>query len=258
MKAHSDSFVPEFSVSGKGAIPLQKDFQDNTFGVGRRSVLEAFDMGADTKFAPVEQKPLPFPIDGLEPVISKNLMEYHYGKHHATYVNNLNGLYEKATAAIDSGDTQGFVDISQAIKFNGGGHLNHEFFWESLAPVDKEGGVLPDTFKEGGLLNSAIARNFGSMDDFIAHFSANTGAVQGSGWGWLVYNKTSKDLEFRTTANQDRIADQGAHLVPLLTIDIWEHAYYIDYQNVRPNFMKEIWKIVNWKKVAERYNAVAL
>lgn len=81
--------------------------------------------------------------------------------------------------------------------------------------------------------------------------------MQGSGWGWLVYNKTSKDLEFRTTANQDRIVDQGAHLEPLLTIDIWEHAYYIDYQNVRPNFMKEIWKIVNWKKVVERYNAVA-
>ena len=73
----------------------------------------------------------------------------------------------------------------------------------------------------------------------------------------MVYNKTSKDLEFRTTANQDRIADLGAHLVPILTIDIWEHAYYIDYHNVRPNFMKEIWKIVNWGKVVERYNAVA-
>lgn len=97
----------------------------------------------------VEQKPLPYPIDGLEPVISKNLMEYHYGKHHATYVNNLNGLYEKADAAMNSGDTQGFVDISQAIKFNGGGHLNHEFFWESLSPVDKDGGILPEKV-EGG------------------------------------------------------------------------------------------------------------
>ena len=110
MKAHSDSFMPEFSVSGKGAISLQKDFQDNTFGAGRNSTI--LEMGAATAFAPVEQKPLPFPIDGLEPVISKNLMEYHYGKHHATYVNNLNGLYEKATAAIEKGDTQGFVDIS--------------------------------------------------------------------------------------------------------------------------------------------------
>lgn len=157
--------------------------------------------------APVEQKPLPYPIDGLEPVISKNLMEYHYGKHHATYVNNLNGLYEKANAAMESGDTKGFVDISQGIKFNGGGHLNHEFFWESLSPVDKDGGVLPEKIDDGKALDEAIKKAFGSVDDFISHFSSNTAAVQGSGWGWLVYNKTSKDLEFRTTANQDRIVD---------------------------------------------------
>ena len=146
-------------------------------------------------------------MDGLEPVISKNLMEYHYGKHHATYVNNLNGLYEKANAAMASGDTQGFVDISQGIKFNGGGHLNHEFFWESLSPVDKDGGILPEKIDDGKALDEAIKKAFGSVDDFIAHFSSNTAAVQGSGWGWLVYNKTSKDLEFRTTANQDRIVD---------------------------------------------------
>ena len=95
-------------------------------------------------------------MDGLEPVISKNLMEYHYGKHHATYVNNLNGLYEKANAAMASGDTQGFVDISQGIKFNGGGHLNHEFFWESLSPVDKDGGILPEKIDDGKALDEAI------------------------------------------------------------------------------------------------------
>lgn len=144
------------------------------------------------------------------------------------------------------------IDLSQAIKFNGGGHLNHEFFWESLSPVGEAGGVLPEA---GSKLDNAINEAFGSVDKFIAHFSANTAAVQGSGWGWLAYNKTSGDLEFRTTANQDRLCDQGAHLVPLLTIDIWEHAYYIDYQNVRPNFMKEIWKVVNWGKVAERFEA---
>ena len=104
-------------------------------------------------------------------------MEYHYGKHHATYVNNLNGLYEKANAAMQSGNTQGFVDISQGIKFNGGGHLNHEFFWESLSPVDKDGGILPDKVDGGKALNDAITKAFGSMDDFITHFSANTGAV---------------------------------------------------------------------------------
>ena len=215
----------------------------------RRNLITQRAFGSFVKAA---QKPLPYPINGLEPVISQHLMEFHYGKHHLTYVNNLNALQEQAAAAQESGDTQKYVDLSQGIKFNGGGHLNHEFFWESLAPVANGGGVQPAA---GSELHTAITAAFGSMDKFIAHFSANTAAVQGSGWGWLAYNKNSGALEFRTTANQDRLADQGAHLVPILTIDIWEHAYYIDYQNVRPNFMKEIWKIVNWEKVAERYSA---
>ena len=96
------------------------------------------------------------------------------------------------------------IDLSQAIKFNGGGHLNHEFFWDNLSPVGEAGGVLP---KAGSNLDNAICKAFGSVDKFIAHFSANTAAVQGSGWGWLAYNKTSGDLEFRTTANQDRLCD---------------------------------------------------
>lgn len=197
---------------------------------------------------------MPYPIDGLEPVISKNLMEYHYGKHHATYVNNLNGLYEKANKALASDDHVTYVQLSQAIKFNGGGHLNHEFFWENLAPVGKGGGELP---KKDSDFSKALCKAFGSFEAFIDHFSANTGAVQGSGWGWLAYNTVTKDLEFRTTANQDRLVDQSANLVPILTIDIWEHAYYLDYQNSRPNFMKEVWKIVNWAKVEERFKAAS-
>ena len=197
----------------------------------------------------IVQKPLAYPMNGLEPVISQNLMEFHYGKHHVTYINNLNALNEQAAEALEKGDSQKHVDLSQAIKFNGGGHLNHEFFWDNLAPIGNGGGELP---KQGSDLHKMISEEWGSVDSFISHFSANTAAVQGSGWGWLAYNKSTKQLEFRTTANQDRLCDQGAHLVPLLTIDIWEHAYYLDYQNVRPNFMKEIWKIVNWKVVEER------
>ena len=194
-------------------------------------------------------KPLPYPINGLEPVISQQLMEFHYGKHHQTYVNNLNGLQEQAAAALEKGDHAKVVDLTQGIKFNGGGHLNHEFFWDNLAPVDGEGGKIPAKDTD---FHKAIVHTFGSFEEMIAHFSANTAAVQGSGWGWLAYNKTSGDIEFRTTANQDRLE---ANLVPILTVDIWEHAYYIDYQNVRPNFMKEIWKVINWSKVAERYAA---
>ena len=179
-------------------------------------------------------------------------MEFHYGKHHVTYINNLNALNEQAAEALETGDSKKHVDLSQGIKFNGGGHLNHEFFWDNLAPIGSGGGELP---KEGSDLHKAISAEWGSVDNFITHFSANTAAVQGSGWGWLAFNKSTSQLEFRTTSNQDRLCDQGAHLVPLMTIDIWEHAYYLDYQNVRPNFMKEIWKIVNWKVVEERLAA---
>ena len=182
-------------------------------------------------------------------MISQQLMEFHYGKHHQTYVNNLNALQEQAATALEAGDHTKLTDLTQGIKFNGGGHLNHEFFWDNLAPVGEQGGKIPAADSD---LSKAVVHAFGSFDALIAHFSAHTAAVQGSGWGWLAYNKTSGDVEFRTTANQDRLE---GNLVPLLTIDIWEHAYYIDYQNVRPNFMNEIWKVVNWSKVGERYAA---
>ena len=118
------------------------------------------------------------------------------------------------------------TELSQAIKFNGGGHVNHEFFWESLAPISEGGGVVPTADSDLGKL---ITSSFGSHDDFVKNFSAATIGVQGSGWGWLAYNKQTKELEIRTTFNQDRLVDQSAALVPLLTVDVWEHAYYLDY-----------------------------
>ena len=215
----------------------------------RTSLLQARMFGT---FQKAVQKPLPYSLNALEPVLSQRLMEFHYGKHHLAYVNNLNAAAEQAHQAEEDGDHQKYVDLSQAIKFNGGGHLNHEFFWESLAPPTCGGGSQPASDSP---LGQAITRDFGSYDNFVKIFSANTAAIQGSGWGWLAYNKNSKGLEYRTTFNQDRLVDQGAHLVPLLTIDIWEHAYYLDYQNLRPKFMTEIWKVVNWAKVAQRYEA---
>ena len=129
--------------------------------------------------------------------------------------------------------------------------MNHEFFWDNLAPTAAGGGQRPSEDSE---LHKMLVRDFGSVDAFIEHFNANTAAVQGSGWGWLAFNKTAGKLEFHTTKDQDRLSDKGAHLVPLLTVDIWEHAYYLDYLNVRPNFLKEIWKVINWAKVQERLN----
>jgi len=105
---------------------------------------------------------------------------------------------------MEAGDHQTYTDLSQGIKFNGGGHKNHEFFWESLSPVNEKGGKLP---AKGSDLHEAVTQAFGSFDKFIAHFSSNTAALQGSGWGWLAYNKVSGSLEFRTTANQDRLCE---------------------------------------------------
>ena len=200
-------------------------------------------------FQKAELKPLPYALNGLEPVLSQNLMEFHYGKHHQTYVNNLNKLLDQAAEALAAGNHQKYVDLSQAIKFNGGGHMNHEFFWEGLAPVGGAG------LAAGSPLHTAITKAFGSVDNFVAHFNGNTAGIQGSGWGWLAYNKTTGAVEYHTTANQDRLSDKGAHLVPLLTVDVWEHAYYLDYQNARPKFLEAIWKIVNWAKIEERFAA---
>jgi Fe-Mn family superoxide dismutase len=135
-------------------------------------------------------------MNGLEPVISQELMEYHYGKHHVTYITNYNNLQLEAADALSSGNAQKLIELTQAIKFNGGGHLNHEFFWESLCPV-KDAKPIDQSSE----LFKKIESAFGSWDSFIVEFSSKTGAVQGSGWGWLAYNKNSKAIEFRTTFN---------------------------------------------------------
>lgn len=133
----------DFKISG-GKYNMDDSHMDRKFASPRRSdsMSKVIMMAGGGAGEMVVQKPLPYPLNGLEPVISENLMSYHYGKHHTTYVNNLNGLIGKAKAALDAGNTLDYVELSQAIKFNGGGHLNHEFFWESLSPVDKDGGKL--------------------------------------------------------------------------------------------------------------------
>ena len=188
---------------------------------------------------------LPYELNALEPIISKEIMELHWSKHHQAYVNNLNAALEKYEAAEKKGDLAAMIALEPAIRFNGGGHLNHSIFWTNLAPV---GGSLPT-----GELLRAIERDFGSLDSLIAEFSTKAAAVQGSGWGWLGYNKEKNRVVVVTTSNQDPLATQG--LIPLLGIDVWEHAYYLDYKNVRPKYLENIWKVVNWANVAERYKA---
>jgi Fe-Mn family superoxide dismutase len=172
-------------------------------------------------------------------------MKLHHTKHHNTYVTNLNGALEKLDAALGSGDVSGIIALQGALKFNGGGHLNHTLFWENLSPSKTS---------PSGTLETAIRECFGDFEKMKAEMTAKTVAVQGSGWGWLGYNPSTGRLEIATCANQDPLqATTG--LVPLMGIDVWEHAYYVDYRNVRPDYVKAIWDVINWDTVGKRLEA---
>lgn len=192
---------------------------------------------------------LPYEYEALEPVISAEIMRIHHTKHHQGYVNNLNTALEKYAEAEAKGDIAAMIALQSAIKFNGGGHVNHSIFWTNLAPKSSGGGELPS-----GNLMDAIQMEFGTLENFIEKFSAMTGAIQGSGWGWLGFDKANGQLRMTTCANQDPLSTTG--FIPLLGIDVWEHAYYLQYKNARPDYLKAIWGVVNWKNVADRFNAV--
>lgn len=188
---------------------------------------------------------LPYDYNALEPTISAEIMKLHHGKHHAAYVNNLNVAEEKLAEALHKKDISAVIQQEAAIKFNGGGHLNHSIFWRNLTP---SGGGDPD-----GELLAAIKNSFSDVETMKQKMSNAAVAVQGSGWAWLAFCPESKRLLVRPTANQDPLqATTG--LVPLFGIDVWEHAYYLQYKNVRPDYVKAIWKVVNWKDVAERFS----
>ncbi|KAI8997156.1 Manganese/iron superoxide dismutase [Pilobolus umbonatus] len=187
---------------------------------------------------------LPYAYNALEPYINGEIMEVHHSKHHQAYVNGFNAAEEKLGQAFKAEDVKQQLSLQSALKFNGGGHINHSLFWTNLAPKSEGGGALPK-----GALSSAIDKEFGSFDNFIKEFNAAAVGVQGSGWAWLGYNKQGKHLEIATTANQDPLL----HLTPLLGVDVWEHAYYLQYKNVRPDYLKNIWEVINWETVAERF-----
>jgi Fe-Mn family superoxide dismutase len=187
---------------------------------------------------------LPYDYNALEPVISAEIMKIHHQKHHNTYVTNLNEAEEKAQEALHKGCANMQIKAQSAIRFNGGGHINHSIFWTNLAP--KSGG------EPSGQLMEAIKRDFGSFDQFKTKLTTDSVAVQGSGWGWLGYNPVNKRLQVITMPNQDPLFPLTG-MTPLLGIDVWEHAYYLQYKSARADYVKEIWKIINWKNVEERY-----
>ncbi|HRE53146.1 MAG TPA: superoxide dismutase [Flavitalea sp.] len=190
---------------------------------------------------------LPYAFDALEPHIDTTTMQIHHGKHHQAYIDNLN----KAIAGTpnENKSLEELVasagSISPAVRNNGGGHWNHSFFWESLAP---NAGGAPT-----GKLADAINSTFGSFDAFKEKFNAAGATRFGSGWAWLIV-KDGK-LEVSSTPNQDNPLMDVAEVkgTPLLGVDVWEHAYYLKYQNRRPEYLAAFWNFVNWKKVSERF-----
>ena len=186
-----------------------------------------------------ELPPLPYAMDALAPHISKETLEFHYGKHHKTYVDNLNKLIPGTE--FENLSLEDIVRKSSGGVFNNAAQIwNHTFYWNCLAP--NAGG------KPTGALASAIDQAFGSFDTFKEKFSQTAITTFGSGWGWLVKN-ASGGLELVSTSNAGCPLTGGQ--TPLLTCDVWEHAYYIDYRNARPKYVEAFWNLVNWDFVAK-------
>jgi superoxide dismutase, Fe-Mn family len=197
---------------------------------------------------PFKLPDLPYAFDALEPHIDAKTMEIHHGKHHAAYTNKLNealekhpNLQDKSIEELLRGIDSIPEDIRTVVRNNGGGYANHALFWEIMGP---DGGGEP-----AGELADAIAKKFGSFDDFRKKVS-DAGATQfGSGWAWLVVADSGIDVY--STPNQDSPLMKGHR--PILGVDVWEHAYYLKYQNRRPDYLEAWWNTVNWEEVARRY-----
>lgn len=194
---------------------------------------------------------LPYAHNALEPHIDELTMQIHHGKHHQAYVDNLNkaiaGTPNEGKSLEELVKAAG--SISPAVRNNGGGHWNHSFFWEILGP---KGGGTPT-----GKLGDAINSTFGSFEAFQEKFAAGGVGRFGSGWVWLIV-KDGK-LEISSTPNQDNPLMDVAEVkgTPILGVDVWEHAYYLKYQNKRPDYLKAIWNVIDWSKVASRFDAAS-
>ena len=198
---------------------------------------------------PFDLPDLGFAHDALEPHIDARTMEIHHGKHHAGYTGNLNAaleghpdLHGRGAVELLSGLDSLPESIRGAVRNNGGGYVNHTLFWDVMTPGGSDA--------PSGDLAAAIDGAFGALDDFKSKFQSTAGGQFGSGWGWLCVDSKA-DLSVSSTANQDSPHMQG--LTPILGVDVWEHAYYLNYQNRRPDYLTAFWNVVNWDVVGRRY-----
>jgi len=190
--------------------------------------------------------PLPYDYASLEPHIDEQTMRIHHDKHHQGYVNGLNAALGKLAGARQSGDFADVQQLSRLLAFHGGGHANHTLFWQNMAPPGRGGGGEPT-----GRIAEQIAKDFGDLARFQAHFSAAAAAVEGSGWAVLGWHPLLGRLLVQTMMNQQNLTVLGT--VPLLVLDVWEHAYYLKYQNRRGDYVKAWWNVVNWQDAEGRF-----
>jgi len=195
---------------------------------------------------------LPYDPSALEPHYSAEIVELHHDKHHAAYVKGANDTLEKLAAARSANDFAGLPALEKSLAFHLSGHVLHSIFWTNMAP---DGGGRPE-----GELSAAIEEHFGGFDPFQAHLNEATTSIQGVGWGSLSWEPTSQRLIVEQI--YDHQGNVGAGTVPLLVIDAWEHAFYLQYKNVKADWVKAFWNIVNWPDVSRRFadarNAAAL
>ncbi|WP_101296060.1 superoxide dismutase [Halegenticoccus soli] len=194
--------------------------------------------------APYELPDLPYDYDALEPAIDQRIMELHHDKHHQGYVDGANSALETLEQMRQSGDYGDIKGVERNLAFNLSGHVNHTVFWENMNP---DGGGEP-----GGELADALEEHFGGVDQFKEHFSAAAKGVEGSGWGFLVYDHVADKPLVTMAENHQNQTPQG--VTPLLVLDVWEHAYYLQYENGRGEYVDNFWDVVNWDDVAQRYD----
>ncbi|MFB4279313.1 superoxide dismutase [Nonomuraea sp. MTCD27] len=186
---------------------------------------------------------MPYDYAALEPAITGEILELHHAGHHAAYVKGANDTLERLAEARDKGEFSNLVGLEKTFAFNLSGHVLHSIFWENLSP---DGGDRPD-----GPLRDAIDQHFGTFDAFRRQLTTATASVQGSGWGVLAWEPLSRRLVVEQV--YDHHGNVGMNTTPLLVFDAWEHAYYLQYRNVRPDYVEKLWGLINWDDVARRF-----
>ncbi len=214
-----------------------------TAGVGALGTSNVIATSSNSQSMQYELPPLPYDYDALEPQIDQHIMKLHHDKHHQGYVDGANQALKTLSQMRQAGDFEEVKSVKRDLSFNLSGHVNHSVFWKNMSP---DGGGKPD-----GDLAGAIQSDFGSFDAFKDEFAAAAENVEGSGWGMLVYDHLADELLTIQAENHNNRAIQGA--TPLLVLDVWEHAYYLQYENDRGSYIDAFWQVVNWDDVTTRY-----